>query len=395
MRSPRRWSPALTFVVLVGVISLFADWVYEGARSVLGPYLALLGAGAFTVGAVSGFGELVGYGLRLVSGQVADRTRWFWGMTIAGYAVQLVAVPALALAGSWQAAAVLIVMERAGKAIRNPPRNVMLSHAGRELGLGWAFGLHEALDQLGALIGPLMIAGILAYTTAGLRFAFAVLAIPAAIAVVLVIVARLVYPRPQDLETKAPLHVGGSGLPRVYWIYLAGACLVAAGFADFPLVAFHFQRAGVVGGSAIPIFYAVAMATGGAASLVFGRLFDRFGIAVLVPLTVATALFAPLVFLGGFWLALIGSALWGVGMGVHESVMSAAIVPMVGSQRRASAYGTFTAAYGVSWFLGSALLGALYGVAPAALVIASVALELTAVPVLLAVARRRSGDGRL
>ena len=161
MRASTR-ARALRFVVLVGVMSFFADLAYEGMRSIAGPYLALLGAGAVVVGVVSGLGELLGYGLRLVSGRLADRTRAFWPITIVGYVVQMAAVPAMALAGSWPAAAALIVLERVGKATRNPPRDVMLSHAGREVGVGWVFGLHEALDQLGAMAGPLVVALVLA-----------------------------------------------------------------------------------------------------------------------------------------------------------------------------------------------------------------------------------------
>ncbi len=245
----------------------------------------------------------------------------------------MAAVPALALAGNWPAAAALLVLERAGRATRNPPRDVMLSHAGAEMGgYGWAFGLHEALDQAGAVTGPLVIAAILA-RRGDYRLAFGALAIPAAVTLLLLGVARLLYPRPEEMESH-PQDVHTEGMPRVFWIYLAGAALVAAGFADFSLIAFHFAKSGSVGRDWIPIFYAVAMGTSGAGSLVFGRLYDRAGLRVLVPLTILSALFAPLVFLGGtgragFWIALAGAAIWGVGMGVHESIVPAAVAPMV------------------------------------------------------------------
>src|SRR5579863_4797757 len=317
---------ALRFVLLIGVLSFFADFTYEGSRSILGPYLAGLGASAFTVGAVTGFGELAGYGLRLVSGRWADASGAYWPITIFGYAVQMTAVPALALTGSWQTAAVLIVLERIGKAIRNPPRDTMLSYAGKEAGgVGWAFGLHEALDQAGAMVGPLAVALVLV-RQGSFHLAFAALAIPAAINLLLVVLARLLYPRPQDLT---PATLAGSGrLPVAYWVYLAGAALVAIGFADYPLIAYHFAHTHVVAGPMIAVFYAVAMGVSGAGSLLFGRLFDRFGFNVLIALTLVSALFAPLVFFGGFWLALLGAATWGLGMGVHESIIPAAVTPM-------------------------------------------------------------------
>lgn len=373
---------ALRFVILIGALSFFADFTYEGSRSIIGPYLASLQATGTIVGIVTGFGELLGYGLRLVSGRWADSTGRYWPITIFGYVVQMASVPALALAGSWPAAAALIILERVGKAIRNPPRDVMLSHAGKQIGgYGWAFGLHEALDQAGAMFGPLAVAAVLAYEHS-YREAFAVLLVPAVINLSLVMLARSLYPKPEDMETSPPT-IGGSHLPRVFWIYLLGAILVAAGFADYPLIAFHFSRDGAVSGNWIAMFYSVAMAVSGTGSLVFGRLFDKFGFGVLVVLTIISALFAPLVFFGGFWAALIGAAIWGLGMGVHESIIPAAVAPMVPQGRRASAFGTFTAGYGVFWFVGSAVIGILYDLSLPAVVAFCVITQLLAVPVFI------------
>lgn len=381
---------ALKFVLMIGIMSFFADFTYEGSRSIIGPYLAGLGASALAVGVTTGFGELLGYGLRLVSGRLSDRTGEFWPITIAGYIVQMASVPLLALAGNWQIAALFIILERVGKATRNPPRDVMLSHAAGQMGYGWAFGVHEALDQFGALFGPLAVAGVLVLR-GEYQLAFAALAIPALITLALLVVARLLYPRPQEMETNPP-NVNATGLPRVFWIYLSGAMLVAAGFVDFPLMAYHFGQTSTVPGTWIPIFYAIAMAVSGAGSLVMGRLFDRVGISILVPLTLVSALFAPLAFLGGFWTALAGIALWGLGMGVHESIIPAAVALMVPAQRRASAYGLFTAGYGVFWFLGSALIGFLYGISITILIAFSIVAQLAAVPIFLVVARRMPGS---
>jgi predicted MFS family arabinose efflux permease len=379
---------ALRFIVTIGVVSFFADFTYEGSRGIVGPYLGQLHATGTIVGVVSGAGELLGYSLRLVSGRWADASRRYWPIAILGYIIQMASVPALALTGNWPTAAALIILERIGKAIRNPPRDVMLSYAGKQVGgYGWAFGLHEALDQSGAMFGPIVVAAVLAHG-GDYHAAFAVLLVPALVNISLVLLARRFYPTPEDME---PVTAGGgdSRLPRVYWLYLAGTMLVAAGFADYPLIAFHFSRGSTVSPDSIPIFYAVAMATSGTGSLVFGRLFDRAGFRVLIVLTLLSALFAPLVFLGNFEAALLGAAIWGLGMGVHESIMPAAVTPMVAQRRRASAYGLFTAFYGISWFVGSALIGILYDLSLTAVVAFCVTTQLAALPIFMTVARRR------
>lgn len=382
---------AFRFVLLIGILSFFADFTYEGARGIIGPYLALLGATGTIVGIVTGLGELLGYGLRLVSGRWADTTGKFWPITIFGYVVQMASVPALALTTSWQEAAALIILERIGKAIRNPPRDVMLSYAASRVGgYGWVFGIHEAMDQFGAMFGPLAVAAVVAWR-GDFHAAFAVLAIPALINLLFVGLARLAYPRPQDMEP-SKAATAFTGYPRIFWIYLTGACLVAAGFADYPLIAYHFSQAGTVAGDWIAVFYSVAMGVSGTGSLIFGQLFDRYGFKVLIFLTLLSALFAPLVFLGGYWWALIGAAIWGLGMGVHESIVPAAVTPMVASERRASAFGLFTAAYGIFWFVGSAAIGILYDRSIPFAVAFCVGAELLAVPVFIWVGRRYDQD---
>jgi len=385
---PQLKSRALKFVIAIGIVSLFADWAYEGARSITGPYLAVLGASGALVGFIAGFGELLGYGLRIVSGKLSERTHQFWPMTLFGYTMQMTAVPLLAWAPNWQIAGLLIIAERIGKAIRNPPRDVMLSHAAKQVGLGFGFGLHEALDQFGALLGPIVVAVMIARHHGDYRVAFASLLVPAILTVILIFTARLLYPKPQDLEASGVHDVRAGGLPQIFWIYLVGAALVAAGFADFSLMAFHFEKAAIIPKTWVPLFYSVAMAVSGVGSLVFGRFFDRAGIWILVPLTLISAASAPLVFLGGFWLALIGSALWGLGMGVHESIIPAAVATMVPRQRRPSAYGTFTAAFGVAWFIGSMIIGKLYDVSLSALIAFSVAAQLLAIPIFITVRHR-------
>lgn len=378
---------ALKFVVLLGLVSLFADMTYEGARSITGPYLAILGASATVVGIVAGLGELVGYGLRLVSGYLSDRTGQYWAITILGYAVNLLAVPLLALSGRWELAAALIVAERIGKAIRTPARDAMLSHATQEMGRGWAFGLHEAMDQTGALLGPLIVTAVL-YFRGSYQTGFAMLLLPAILALGVLLVGRILYPRPRDLEAVTPV-LETAGFPKVFWIYLAGVAFVAAGYADFPLIAFHFERGAIVPAVWIPVFYAVAMGVDALAALFFGRMFDRIGIGILAFVALIALLFAPLVFLGGFALALLGMAFWGIGMGAQESIMRAAVGGMIPSHRRGTAYGVFNTGYGIFWFLGSVLMGVLYDRSIPLLVGFSVVMQMASIPLFLAVARQK------
>jgi len=374
---PWKGKAGLYFILLFGAVNLFADMTYEGARSVTGPFLGTLGANGFIVGTVAGLGELLGYTLRLWSGRLADRSRLYWPLTLVGYLIQMLAVPALALAGNWPLAALFILSERIGRATRNPPRNVMLAEAGAEIGRGWAFGINEALDQLGAFAGPLIVAAVLA-REGNYPQAFALLAIPAFVTLLLVASARLTFPEAGRILRKAQ-HEPEQTYPPAFWWYLAGAALVGFGFADYSLIAYHFGQAHTVAPSWIPIFYALAMGAGGISSLIFGRLFDRAGLVLLLPITIVTAFYAPLSFLGGFLLALLGALLWGIGLSAHESVMQAVIAQMIPHNRLGSAYGLFGAVFGIAWFAGSVALGALYDVSVTAAALLAMLTQLLAI----------------
>lgn len=377
---------ALKFVLLLSVVSLFADMTYESARSITGPYLAILGANAAIVGFVAGFGEFIGYALRIVSGFIADRTKKYWPITIFGYICNLLAVPLLALAGHWWVAAVLIIVERMGKAIRVPARDAMLSHAGQKMGMGWVFGLHEAIDQIGALIGPLLIVLVL-YFQGSYREGFAVLLVPALIALILLVCARLIYPHPQTLEVKYD-HLQSKGMDSSFWLYLIGASCIAAGFTDFSLIAYHFQKKAVLSPIWIPICYAFSMGLNSLSAPLLGHFYDRNGFSILIIVTIFSCLFSAFVFLGDFTLAFIGVALWSIGVGAHESLMQAIVANMVPKHKRASAYGVFNTGYGFSWFLGSVLMGILYDVSLPYLVLFSILMQLISLPFLLLVMKR-------
>ncbi len=388
---PSARGTALRFVLLLGGVSLFADATYEGARSITGPFLATLGASAAVVGVVAGAGELVGYAVRLLSGLLADRTRRYWPLTLAGYTLNLVAVPLLALAGRWEVAALLILAERVGKAIRTPARDAILSHATARVGSGFGFGVHEALDQVGAVAGPLLVAAVLAWGGT-YRHAFAALFLPAVVCLSVLVFAWRTHPEPMALE-QGRQRVVTQLLPHSLRWYLAGIGLVAAGYADFSLLAYHFVHAQVASAEAVPLLYALAMASDAGAAILFGRWFDRVGMRALVSATLLAAGFAPLAFLTRSPAVALGAVLWGMGVGVQESILRAAVAEMVPPDRRASAYGLFNATFGVCWFAGSAALGFLYGINPVLPVAFSLLAQLAAVPFFVAAGRSRARVG--
>ncbi len=379
---------AFRFVLVIGIVNFFADMTYEGGRAIIGPFLGSLGATAAIIGFVAGFGELAGYGLRSVTGYLADKTRQYWAVAFLGYAINMMAVPALALAGNWPIAAALIVAERTGRAIRRPAVESMLSEAGQTIGHGWVFGLNEALDQTGATLGPLITAWVL-FRHGGYRHAFAVLLISALLCLAVLVVDRLVHRPFGETQKKSARSPLAKGFSRAYWLYLVAGALIAAGFADFSLIAFHFRQNGTVPPGLVPVFYAVAMATGAVASLVLGKLLDKFELPVLLFGFGVAAFFAPLVFLSGRELELLGMILWGLGMGAQDSCLKAVLSRVVRSGKRSTAFGVFDTGFGIAWFAGSAIMGLLYEKSIPAVVVFSMVLQFLALPVFV-MARNRN-----
>jgi len=390
MEKTASYKTAFRFVLLLGVVSLFADMTYEAARSINGPFLAVLGGGGLLVGLTAGLGELFGYGLRIPAGIISDRTGRYWAITIVGYAINLLAVPTLALANHWGLAAGLMVTERIGKALRTPARDAMLSHATATVGRGWGFAVHEAMDQIGAVVGPLIVMVVLA-VNGSYRYAYAVLAIPAVLALCVLAAARFSHPSPEKYETK-PAADEPTTLPPVFWLYVGGIAFVAAGFVDFPLIAFHVKAQSIFEDKWIPLIYACAMGIDALAALVFGRWYDKAGAASLM-VAIAISAFSAL-FAFSFTPALIigGVLLWGIGMGAQESIIRALVADIVPSRKRGTGYGLFNAGYGAAWFLGSSILGYLYDVSLPTLMALSVCLQLLSLPVLQLVRRRLAGQ---
>lgn len=343
--------------------------------------MGLLGASGAIIGAVAGLGEFLGYGMRLISGRITDKTKIYWPITFIGYTSNLIVVPLLALAERWEVAALLIILERAGKGIRTPARDAMLSYASKDIGRGWGFGIHEALDRVGALVGPLIVFGVLAHA-GNLRTSFLLLGIPAVLALVALGFAKKANPYPQTGEESKP-NFSIQGFSKTFWIFLAAAGFLAAGYVDFALIAYHFQKQSIIPSDWIPLFYAFAMAAAALFSLAGGKLFDFFSKPVVLTALVLGMLSIPCVFAGGFSTALIGMILWGLGLGMQGSVLRSIVANLVEPEKRSSAYGVFGVIFGLCWFLGSSLTGWLYDHSITVTIIVSMILQLCSIPLFL------------
>jgi hypothetical protein len=375
---------ALRFVLLIGIVNLFADLTYEGGRGIAGAFLGHLGASGAIVGAVAGGGEMAGYAIRSVAGVIADRTGLYMLDVWVGYAINMLCVPALALAGSWPAAAGLVVGERIGRGIRKPVTAAMLSHAGSSLGSGRAFGINELLDQIGATVGPLVVA--FAVARGGYATGFGILIVPALLTLATLGVAlaagKSFVPQSRHAEPLEARHDMTPAVsdPRAFRRYAIGGALVAAGYVDFALIAFRFQRDHVATPAAISVWFAVAMAVGAIAAPVLGRLFDRIGRPVVAIAVLLASAATPLAFLGRGAMADAGVALWGVGIAVQDALLLALVSSVLAKHRRATSFGFYDLIFGSAWFVGSAITGVLLDRSVIGLALFSSLLQLFAIP---------------
>ncbi len=402
-------SQAMGFILLFGLVSLFSDMTHEGAASIRGTYFTLLGASAGMIGFISGLGELIGYSMRYVFGKVADKTQKYWTLTIVGYVLDVAAVPALALVGGdygWFWACALLVIQRMGKAIKKPAKDTIMSFAASQEGIGKSFGIQEVLDQIGAFAGPVLLYLVMLFKTDGTTFqiyskCFAILAIPGAITLILLLVTKHKFPNPENFEPTPKEYVPFK-LKKEFILYIAGISLFAFGFMDYSLVIMHVSRtytdlatglaktSSLVNTGTIPLLYAGAMLIDAISALLFGLLYDRKGVKALVWSTIISAPFSVFVFWGRSVPAvLFGVALWGVGMGAQESILKAAVTSMVPKTSRATGYGIFEFCFGIFWFLGSWLLGVLYDRSIPLMIVVSVVTQLAAIPLYMCSAKCR------
>ena len=375
---------AFQLIFFFGLISLFGDIIYEGARSVNGPYLKELGANAAAVGIIAGLGEFLGYAIRLISGYFSDRTKAYWLFVFVGYGM-LISVPLLSMTGAWQLAALLIVVERVGKALRGPARDTIISQAAKQIGTGLGFGIAEAMDQIGAMAGPLIFSGLFFFTgaaTKGVRDyqnGYNLLWAPFILLLICVSMAYLRFPNPRQFEPRDIKEEKSSKLSKLFWLYSAFTFVTTLGFVNFFILGYHFKAKGVFVDAMIPFMYAVAMAVDGIAALVIGKLYDTRGLVVLIiipVLSIAGALFA---FSGQTSAAVLSMIIWGIVMGAHETVMRSAVADLTPSSKRGTGYGIFNAAYGIAVFIGSAVMGIFYERSLLLLISGIVAVEIAAV----------------
>jgi len=379
---------AYQFILMMGVVSLFGDIAYEGARGATGPFLYTLGASAAAVGLVAGLGEFLGYALRLLTGHWADRTGRYWIFVFIGYGM-ILAIPLLALAGIWQVAAFFIVVERLGKAIRAPSRDCMLSYATKQVGRGWGFAIHEAMDQIGAVIGPLALSAAL-FLHWGYRYGFAILGVPALLTLAMLWAALRKVPVPEAMEQShpSPSPPDSRRLPQAFWLYTIFAFLSVAGFANFQLIAYHLAARAIVPQAQIPLFYALAMGVDAIVALGIGKAYDRIGLASLLALPLLTIPIPFLGFSGSYALVVCGVVLWGAVMGIQETIMRAAIADLTPMARRGLAYGIFNTAYGAAWFAGGVVIGILYERSLGLVIAFAVAMQVISLPIVFLMARK-------
>lgn len=401
----RNLTPAFLFIIIMGVVSMMSDMTHEGAKSVYGSFLSLVGASAQVISLVSGLGEFIGCSLILLTSYIENKTKKFWLSTFIGYAINVIAIPALALTSTngWVYAIILILMERVGRAIRKPAKNTLVSFAGKDVGAGKAFAIQEFLDQIGAFIGPLILTLTLSLKGSsgdyeGYKTSFAVLGIPALLTLVILTIAAIKYPHPdQQFELpakKEEVKPEGKYKPSLTFIfYIIAISLSAMGFIDFPVITLYINSLGLVTTEALPLFYSLAMLTDAFAALIFGFLFDKIGIKTLVISSIFSLSFSLFIFLkGSLPLIIIGCALWGIGMGAQESILKSAVAVLVPKDRRALGFGIFEFAFGLFWFVGSYFVGLLYESSFIWLTIFSTGLETLAIPFYFLAAKHEKND---
>jgi len=376
-------SPAFRFVLTMGIVNLFSDTTYEGGGSINGPFLGSLGASAAAIAIIAGTGEFLGYSLRSVAGYVADRTGRHWLITFVGYVINLLAVPAMALAGSWQIAAALVLAERIGRALRKPTVESMLSYTTGELGKGWVYAVNTALDETGATIGPLIVAAVL-LMKGSYQTAYALLLVSSTLALASLAVARIGFPLPTRLEHGETATQ--QRFTRSYWLYMAAGGCFAAGLMSYELISYYLTSTGIVSKEWTPVLLAFATGCGVVASLVLGKLYDRLGTPVVVVAVVLSSLFAPLVFTGNFAATLLAMPLWGIGYATQDTLLKAIIAGELPEGKRSLAFGLFYTAYGVGWLVGSTATGLLYGHSHLAIVVFVFAAQLISVPIFIVAA---------
>jgi len=349
-------------IVLLGIVSLLGDVVYEGSRSIVTPYLALLGASAFVITFAGRFGEFLGYAMRLVSGVLSDKTQAYWVFIFLGYGL-IVSIPLLGFTGAWEIAIILIVLERVGKALRAPSRDAVLSIVSRGVGAGKAFGIHELMDQVGAVLGPIIVAGLMLYSNNNYNQTFSFFLLP-----FLALLAALIYAYTKiggikeakaSQASKEAQRTWDVKLHNAFYIYTLSVALSTIGLIPYELILYIAYK--ILAPEAqwiIPLLYMVIQLVDAPSALFSGYAYDSFKIKILILPFIISMIPSILTLAGTNMLMLIFAAIFfGLVLGMQESVYRAAVLEYAPPFFRGTAYGIFNTAYGI----GMLISGAVYG----------------------------------
>ncbi len=380
---------SIIFIILMGIVSMMSDMTHEGARSIYGSFLSLVGASPKVISLISGLGEFIGCSLILVTGIIANKSKKYWTMTIIGYMINLLAIPMLCLTSSngWIFACALILFERVGKAIRKPAKSTLISFSSKNLGEGKSYAFVEFLDQIGAFIGPLILSAVLMIDKntnlfESYKTCFLILGIPAIVTLTILLIAKAKFPHPEDLEEKVEeIEKKAFVINKQFIFYLVAIGLCAFAFIDFPLITFHIQNLDIFMVENLPLLYSFAMLVDAFAALLFGFLFDKIGIKILILSTILSLPFAFFIFTSSSKaMIIIGIAMWGVGMGAQESILKSAVAKLIDKDHRALGFGIFEGLFGLSWFIGSLLFGVLYEQSLPIFITLSIVIQLISIP---------------
>ena len=384
---------ALKLIFLFGLVSLLGDIIYEGARGVNGPYLEILGANAAIIGFVAGVGEFLGYGIRLLSGYYSDKMKAYWFFTILGYGL-LFTIPLLSLAGIWQLAALFIISERMGKALRTPAKDTILSQATKQVGTGMGFAIAEVLDQIGAIIGPLIftifffVVGTSGKALSEYQTGYSFLWVPFVLLIIVLVFAYVfVKKNPEVLEKTVLMKKEQERFSKVFWLYTVFSFVTTFGFVNFALIGYHLKVQGIFSDAYIPLLYAIAMGIDAGMALVIGKTYDSLknkwkndnaGLFLLLVIPLLTMFIPLLAFSMNYEFIIISVVIWGMVMGTHETIMKSAIADITPLKKRGTGYGIFSTFYGLAVFGGSVMVGLLYDFSIPLLIIITIAVEIIA-----------------
>jgi MFS family permease len=348
---------AYTAILVMGIVSMLGDIVYESGRGIAPDYLLFLGASALMVGVVSGAGEFIGYAMRLVSGGLADRTRAYWFFIFVGYGL-ILAIPLMGFTTSFELVMLLLVLERLGKALRAPSRDAVVSIVSKGIGSGKAFGLHEAIDQIGAIVGPLIIGGVMFYTLNNYSISFKFLLVPYALMLVAMAHTYSRIGKTVNIETKNTASSKGS-LNKSFWLYSGAILFNAVGLIPVALILFKGSSIVQPLGEnwIVPFLYVVVQLVDAPMALVSGVFFDRIGVKVLVVPFVLSIFPAFLILYGGLVGVVAACIVYGLVLGMQESIYRAAVVNLAPLSIRGYAYGIFNVALGIGTLFSGAVFG--------------------------------------